>query len=193
VQVALIQERWKGDIAGTLSPQAIDELMRLELCLNDIDTPRNAAADNTFSWPCASSGVYSAKATYDRLHVGLIHMAAADAIWKNGAPVKCKLFIWLTILNRQWTFERRFRHGLQAQTSGCFVCLQEEDNTMHLFTQCVQARQTWHICFSNMAVAANPPTVTCNLEDWWLRERAKFTAKTRKNFDALIILGCWSL
>jgi hypothetical protein len=31
------------------------------------------------------------------------------------------------------------------------------------------------------------------LEEWWLREREKFTAKTRKNFDALIILGCCTL
>jgi hypothetical protein len=44
-----------------------------------------------------------------------------------------------------------------------------------------------------MPVAADPPTITYSLEEWWLRERAKFTAKMRKNFDALIILGCWSL
>jgi hypothetical protein len=44
-----------------------------------------------------------------------------------------------------------------------------------------------------MAVAADPPTVDDTLEGWWLRERAKFSAKTRKNFDGLIILGCWEL
>jgi hypothetical protein len=42
-------------------------------------------------------------------------------------------------------------------------------------------------------VAATPPSVTCTLEEWWLRERVKFTAKTRRNFDALVILGCWTL
>jgi hypothetical protein len=42
-------------------------------------------------------------------------------------------------------------------------------------------------------VVAVPPSVTCTLEEWWLREHDKFTAKTRKNFDALIILGCWML
>jgi hypothetical protein len=34
------------------------------------------------------------------------------------------------------------------------------------------------------------------IADWktgGLGERAKFSAKTRKNFDALVILGCWDL
>jgi hypothetical protein len=40
---------------------------------------------------------------------------------------------------------------------------------------------------------AVPPSVICTLEEWCLRECDKFTAKTRRNFDALIILGCWTL
>jgi hypothetical protein len=63
----------------------------------------------------------------------------------------------------------------------------------HIFTQCVFARQVWYACFQTLGVAAEPPSLTCSLEDWWLRERNKFTAKTRKNFDALVMLGCWCL
>jgi hypothetical protein len=44
-----------------------------------------------------------------------------------------------------------------------------------------------------MGIAADLPTQQCKLEEWWLRERNKFSVKTRKNLDALIILGCWSL
>jgi hypothetical protein len=63
----------------------------------------------------------------------------------------------------------------------------------HRFAECVHARQVWLLCFTDMGIAATPPSITCKLEDWWLRERRKFIAKSRKNFDALIILGCWSL
>jgi hypothetical protein len=193
VQVALAQNRWRDDIHGELSHAAAAEYARLELAIADIDMTRDVEADDVFSWPCSASSIYSAKATYERLHVGSIHMAAAEAIWKNGATVKCKLFMWLTIKDRQWTSERRFRHGLQAHTAACFVCLQEEDSMKHIFTQCVFARQVWYACFQTLGVAAEPPSLTCSLEDWWLRERNKFTAKTRKNFDALVMLGCWCL
>jgi hypothetical protein len=44
-----------------------------------------------------------------------------------------------------------------------------------------------------MGIAADPPTQHCKLKEWWLRKHIKFLVKTRKNLDALIILGCWSL
>jgi hypothetical protein len=193
VQVALLQNRWIEDIQGALSPAAAVECVRLWLRIQNFSVDRDADQDDVFSWPCSSKGVHSASSTYERLQLGAIDFAAAEAIWKNGAPLKCKVFMWLTILDRQWTSARRFRHGLQAQSSTCFVCLQGEDSVEHLFTQCVHARQVWHTSFQDMAVAADPPTVDDSLEDWWLRERARFSAKTRKNFDALVILGCWEL
>jgi hypothetical protein len=193
VQVALIQNKWMEDIVGTLSPFAAMECVRLWLCIAEVDGSRDTEGEDVFSWPCSPNGIYSAKATYDRLHVGMIHMSAAEAIWINGALLKCKIFMWLTVQDRQWTLERRRRHGLQAHSSPCFVYLQEEDSMSHLFTQCVHARQVWYLCFQDLMVAAIPPYVTCTLEEWWLREHDKFTAKTRRNFDALVILGCCTL
>jgi hypothetical protein len=132
VQVALIQNKWMEDIVGALAPLVALECVQLWLCIAKIDGSRKAEGEDVFTWPCSPNGIWSAKATYDRLHVGLIHMPAAEAIWKNGAPLKCKVFMWLTIQDRQWTSERWHRHGLQAQSSPCFVCLQEEDNMCHL-------------------------------------------------------------
>jgi hypothetical protein len=102
------------------------------------------------------------------LQLGSIDFTAADALWRNGALVKCKIFMWLAILERQWTFARRHRRGLQDQTAPCYVCLQEEDAMDHLFTQYVHARQVWFLCFSGMGIAADLPTQHCKLEEWWL-------------------------
>jgi hypothetical protein len=193
VQVALIHHKWIEDMVGTVTPAAAAECVRLWVCISELGGQRNAQDEDIFSWPCSSSGTYSAKATYQRLQLGSIDFAAADAIWMNGAPLKCKIFMWLTIQDRQWTSARRHRHGLQDQSSTCYVCLQEEDSMQHIFTQCVHARQVWFSCFTDLGITASPPTVTCTLEDWWLRERGAYTAKLRKNFDALVILGCWRL
>jgi hypothetical protein len=193
VQVALIHNKWVEDIAGVLSPDAAMECVHLWALIEDFSCHRNSEDDDAFRWPCSSTGLYTAKSTYKRLQLGSVDFVAADAIWRNGAPVKCKIFMWLAILDRQWTSARRFRRGLQDDTAPCFVCLQEEDAMDHLFTQYVHARQVWFLCFSGMGIAAVPPSANCKLEEWWLREHSKFSAKTRKNLDALIILGCWSL
>jgi hypothetical protein len=193
VEVALIHHKWVEDIAGDLSHEASVECVRLWALIVDFGLRRNADDEDAFSWPCSPTGLYSASSTYNRLQIGSIDFAAADALWGNGAPVKCKIFMWLAILDRQWTSARRHRRGLQDQTASCYVCLQGEDAMDHLFTQCVHARQVWFLCFSAMGIAADLPTQQCKLEEWWLRERNKFSVKTRKNLDALIILGCWSL
>jgi hypothetical protein len=123
VQIALIHHKWIEDMVGPVTPAAAAECVRLWIHISELDGQRNAQDEDVFSWPCSSSGSYSAKTTYQRLQLGSIDFAAADAIWKNGAPLKCKIFMWLTIQDRLWTSARRHRHGLQDQLSPCYVCL----------------------------------------------------------------------
>jgi hypothetical protein len=70
----------------------------------------------------------------------------SDGIWKTRASPRCKNFMWRTMNCRLWASDRRFRPGLQDQTSTCFFCRQEEDNADHILLQCVVARGVWHIC-----------------------------------------------
>lgn len=44
----------------------------------------------TFAWPCATSGVYTARSVYQRLCQGLKRSPFAASIWRNWAPLKCK-------------------------------------------------------------------------------------------------------
>jgi hypothetical protein len=150
--------KWVEDIAGTLSPVAAAECICLWAYI--VGLRRNSEEEDAFRWTCSLSGVYSAKATYKRLQLGSIDFAAADAIWKNGAPIKCKIFMWLAILDRQWISARHQSWTPGSVGSPYFVCLQD-----HLFTQCVHARQVWLICFTDMEIAADPPSTTCKLED----------------------------
>jgi hypothetical protein len=80
VQVALSQNRWIEDIQGALSPAAAVECVRLWLRIQNFSVGRDADQDDVFSWPCSSKGVYSANSTYERLQLGAIDFAAADAI-----------------------------------------------------------------------------------------------------------------
>jgi hypothetical protein len=165
IQVALIHNKWIQDIQGPLIPEAAGECAHIWLCIMRSAEGRNMEEEDTFCWPCSSKGQYSAKSTYNRLQAGSIQFAAANAIWKNGAPLKCKIFMWLSILDKHWTSARHACRGLQNRPDPCYVCLQGEDDLGHMFMQCVHARQVSIICFGDMGVAADPPTVTCTLKD----------------------------
>jgi hypothetical protein len=117
----------------------------------------------------------------------------AEAIWENGAPIKCEILTWLAVQYQLWTSDRTRSHGLLDQVAACFVCLQDEDKADHIFTQCVHARQVLVQTLSNLNIAIAAPRSTCRLESWRQRARQGFSKKTRGNLGALVILGSWSL
>lgn len=92
-------------------------------------------------------GQYTTASAYKMLSEGGIRFQAHTAIWKSWALLLCKVFMWLTIQYRLWTSDRRLRHGLQDETSPCFLCEQEEDIVDHLLLQCAFARHVWYLCF----------------------------------------------
>jgi hypothetical protein len=78
------------------------------------------------------------------------------------------------------------RHGLQIAPLPCFLCLQEEDIAEHILMQCVCTREVWHYCQQELRVQFEIHTLDSTLQDWWMRERARFRDKNRKWFDGLV-------
>lgn len=143
-------------------------------------------------WNC--SGTYTSASTYTMLWEGSIRFEPTKAIWKCWAPLSCKLFMWLAIQYRIWTVDQWLRHGLQEESSPCFICGQEEDTVDHLLLRCVFARQTWHACFAKAGVELllMPSTVDL-LQNWWMSARKRIPKVRRKGFDSFVILICWQL
>jgi hypothetical protein len=102
----------------------------------------------------------------------------------------------VALQHRLWTSDRRVRKGLQVQTSECFLCLQEEDNTEHILVQCVYARQVWYKVFEDLNMEAQSPSHTDQLAHWWRFERGNLEKSKRKGFDyshacLLEFMGLW--
>ena len=167
------------------------QCMELSREVNAVDISQEH--EDEFSWPASTSGVYTAKSTYERLSQGLLRFPLAENIWRNAAPLKCRIFVWLAAQKRVWTSDRRFRHGLQDHTSPCFVCLQEEDTIEHIMIQCPHARQVWFRLFQEIQFQTSVPTQHDNLQAWRLREASRCTTRDRKNFNATVTMVCWSL
>jgi hypothetical protein len=146
-----------------------------------------------FSWPCSTTGKYTARATYQRLCMGPERWAGASCVWHSWDPLKCKVFAWLALHSRLWMADHHFRFGLQATSSACFTCLQEEESVQHIMAACVYTQQVWFGCLQRLDLDLDTPQVAEPWQDWWLRVRAVFRTKERRGFDALVILVSWRL
>ena len=185
VQQALSDNSWLVDYQLGFSFMAQIQLMHLIQAIGTV--PWDAEGADEFTWPCSSSGSYTARSTYDRLCVGYTRSPMATCIWRSLAPLKCKLFAWLAMQHRIWTSDRRARHELQDRPSACYTCLQEEDNAEHILVQCVYTREVWHTMFDALSMQAPIPDAHDHLLDWWLTQRATGSTVSKRGFDTVVI------
>ncbi|XP_020170196.2 uncharacterized protein [Aegilops tauschii subsp. strangulata] len=166
----LHQHAWLKDLPENLSTEELMQFIHLWDALVHVDISPGSGDKAIWAWH--ESGSYSAASAYRMLCFGGISFAPAAAIWKNGAPLAYKIFMWLAIQNRIWTSDRRLRHGLQDTASTRFLCDQEQDNVDHLMIQCVFARQVWYQCFAKVGIDTNLSPVHHDLlQQWWMNAR----------------------
>jgi hypothetical protein len=125
---------------------------------------------------------------------GNVRFELAEAIWHSKGTPKRKLFVWLAVEHKIWTSDRRVRHGLQAVSSACFVCLQEEDTAEHILAHCVFTREVWHLCRTYMGLNFRILEQDSDFSSWWLTERSRFAKKEVKWFDGVVCAvshGVW--
>ena len=138
VSKGLCSHAWTDDITGTLDTDALAQFIRLWEILMEVHL--DSEMEDAPIWAWNESGVYSATSAYRMLCMGGIRFRSFAAIWKCWAPLSCRIFMWLAVQYRLYTLDRRARHGLQDQTSPCYLCDQDKDNVDHILLQCVFAR-----------------------------------------------------
>nr|XP_051208403.1 uncharacterized protein LOC127325637 [Lolium perenne] len=97
--------------------------------------------------------------------------AVAEKVWRSAAPLKCKVFGWISLKKRLLTNERRFRHRLST-TATCLSCPQDED-TDHMLLLCPRAWEVWTFFFPEFS--AGRPS---NLADLWAMQCRDFEETT---------------
>lgn len=88
------------------------------------------------SWVHTSSGQYSTKSAYNQFFLGSITFEPWKCLWKAWAPLRCKFFLWLAVLNRCWTADQLARRHL-LHPATCPLCDQAEETIQHLLIDCV--------------------------------------------------------
>ena len=188
---ALTNDQWEQDIIGDTPFMALIQRMHLRAAIAGVH--RDHLQPDVFTCPCDRSGKYTASSVYQRLCIGLIRSPTYECIWRSGAILKCKIFVWLAVQYRLWTSDRRARHGMQDDTVACFLCLQEEDTVDHILVHYSYAKEVWHLCFTKVGVDAPYPEHNETFTAWWLRARQTVITKHRRGFDTMVIAIAWSV
>ncbi|TVU02441.1 hypothetical protein EJB05_52059, partial [Eragrostis curvula] len=191
VKDALNELCWVRDIFGGLTVAAIVDYLHLWDALHEFELQDDRPDKHI--WTRTASGVYSTKSAYDAFLLGGIKFEPHKRLWKAWAPLKCKIFLWLAILNRCWTADRLERHGLQ-HADRCLLCDQKEETVQHILTDCVFARDVWFRALGKVGLQRVAPgqedTVLC---EWWRRAARRVGREQRKGFNTYVILITWQI
>jgi hypothetical protein len=138
---------------------------------------RDVTRPDQFSWPCSSTGQYTAKSNLPCSNGRLCLVGSTIStmdVWPTGA----------------W-------HGLQDETLACLLHLFAGRAYCQSHTRGVRllaASLVWNFgCFQQLGIVVDSPQMTDSLQEWWFRARKLLTNKERRGFDTLTTLICCRL
>jgi hypothetical protein len=73
--------------------------------------------------------------------------------------------MWLVLLQRCWTEDRRHHRGLQTDNS-CALCSQEMELVDRLMVQCVFSREVWFLTLRRYGWEALAPSTESSFIGW---------------------------
>uniref|UniRef100_A0A0A8Z0V1 Reverse transcriptase zinc-binding domain-containing protein n=1 Tax=Arundo donax TaxID=35708 RepID=A0A0A8Z0V1_ARUDO len=166
VSQALDSGRWVRDIQGSPSVIALDEYLQLWNILSSIQL--QPGVPDQHIWKLTRSGSYLSKSAYKAYFSGSTSFAPWKRIWKSWAPLRCKFFLWLAILNRCWTGDRLAKRGL-PHPMVCPLCDQAEESINHLLISCVFAKQFWFCLLQKLGLQHLAPQSVTTFSSWWCK------------------------
>lgn len=184
-----MDNKWVEDISGSLPADVIMEfLITWDLTQNFQLQP---GIPDACRWLPTASGEYSANSAYHRFMAGSVTFEPTERIWNSWAPSRCKLFIWLTPLNRCWTADRLARRGLNHPEK-CLLCDQQEETAQHILISCVFSRSIWWQILNRVQLRHLSPGLNeVVFQEWWSMAERQVPAPHRKGFNSLVILVAW--
>lgn len=138
VAQALPNRAWVRHIAGGITAPAMQEYLDIWDRIRGVELSN---AEDTLVWRWTADGKFSSRSAYRALHLGSHPHHGCSRIWDTWAPLRVKIFLWLAVRRRQWTADRRRRHGLDANEH-CFLCDQESETMDHIVASCSYSRES---------------------------------------------------
>jgi hypothetical protein len=167
VKEALTNGRWMCDLQRMNNEEQLDQFVALWTALQNVALSTEI---DRISWHITADGKYLASSAYYVQFYGRIRQPHPDHVWRIRAGGNVKIFLWLTLQNRNWTAERLRARNLPHDDC-CSLCDQEFETAAHLALNCSYAKQVWD-CFqgdSPRAVLMADRSFT--IAAWWKKLR----------------------
>jgi hypothetical protein len=143
------------------------------------------------TWKLSNSGSYTAAAAaYKAQFEGMTNSYLMDAVWKNWAPPKVKLFAWQILQNREWMADRLQKRGW-INCDVCQLCRREQETTAHILFKCRYSLRIWNALLAWLVIYIIDTSsweAMDTVKDWWLSFIYPNGIKT-KSFTSLIMLA----
>jgi hypothetical protein len=190
VSDALLGDCWIRDISGSLSVLALQQYVSLWVRIQQVQLHPNSP--DRFIWKWSSSQQYSSASAYQAFFHGQCAVPAAKELRKTRAPVNVKFFVWLVILDRCWTAERRQRHNMQ-DNADCNLCGQAVESIHHLLLGGVYSTEVWVRLLRSIGLLHLCLAQDVALAPWWLAGRKSLPKERRRGLDSLVTLVWWNI
>jgi hypothetical protein len=146
------------------------------------------------TWKFTNFGEYTAASAYKAQSEGMVNYFMMEAVWKNWAPPKCKLFVWLILHNRVWTADR-LQKRVWPNCENCQLCKREPKTASHNFLKCRYSLRIRNSIIQWLGLSsvdvfywANHDTV----KEWWMSFIYP-NGTPRKSFATLLMLVMWEI
>jgi len=183
VAEALPGRHWVQAISSGITVPAAAEYLLVWHAIRDVELNDDP---DLLVWRWSPDGSFSVRSAYQALHIGSHPIPGCVRVWEVWAPLRVKLFLWLTLRRRHWTADRRRRHGLEAHDA-CFLCDQQAETIDHIIIQCPFARQLWVEAASALGgQVQQQPDGT--MVEWWGTWRVLWPTAYAKGADTMFAL-----
>lgn len=179
---------WPLDLGPDLQHEELLEYLVLWEMTSTVEL--QPEVEDVVRWAWDASGCYSVRTAYASRFAGREHDPGATFTWQSRAPLRCKLFSWLTLRNRCWTSDRLATRGLPHQQA-CPMCDQAEESMDHLLVRCPFARSVWFEVFEACGAPDWMPTHDQVLLTWCTNLSPATTL--RKDLNSIVMLTMWLL
>lgn len=95
-------------------------------------------------WKACSSGEFSVSSAKKLLAAAPCTISQVKMQWKVWVPLKVKIMVWRSLINRLPTKDELHKRGVILQSHLCELCDMDVETNTHLFTGCFFTTEVWY-------------------------------------------------
>ncbi|XP_022007480.1 uncharacterized protein LOC110906688 [Helianthus annuus] len=180
-----LQWEWRKEPS---TPEEIAELFSLLSAVFDYEWK---GGTDSWKWTADPNGSFSVKAAKALMRQHNQQTSSSLMKWKGWVPLKCKIMVWRSLINRMPTKVDLGKRGITLPNELCVCCESVPETTLHLFSGCFFAAEIWsrieHWC-------SLTPIFAFDMKDFMEMPSIQTKSKRSRNIPrGIVFTTLWSI